>query len=357
MTDILAPFAYLLGKPTAQAKVKAQAKDFQVIENLGFDFSGEGEHFMVKIRKEGENTAYVANELAKACGVPSKNISWAGLKDRHAVTEQWLSVHLPKVGNEFDIVEFEAQHPAVKILETTRHNKKLRPGDLVGNAFVIRLVDVTNIEDVEGRLEKIQSLGVPNYFGAQRFGREGNNLSEARRWGRDNVRTRNQNQRSLYLSTARSWIFNHIVSHRIEENCFNQLIDGDIVQGVSNEPNINNELQWVDDSNLDALQQQLDKKIVQLTAALAGDNALPTTGKAQELEKPILDAEPDLMKLICGNRMRHDRRSVALYAENMAWQVEGDDVVVSFSLPSGSFATSILREVVNEIEIERVYNN
>lgn len=351
MTDILASFAYLLGKPTAQAKVKAHAKDFQVIENLGFDFSGEGEHFLVKIRKEGENTAYVANELAKACGVLSKNVSWAGLKDRHAVTEQWLSVHLPKVGGEFDIVEFEAQHPAVKILETARHNKKLRPGDLVGNAFVIRLVDVTNIDDVEARLEKIQSLGVPNYFGAQRFGREGNNLSEARRWGRDNVRTRNQNQRSLYLSTARSWIFNHILSHRIEENCFNQLIDGDIVQSINNEP------QMVDSSNLDVLQQQLGKKAIQLTAALAGDNTLPTTGKAQDLEKPILDSEPDLMKLICGNRMRHDRRSVALYAENMVWEVEGSDVVVSFTLPSGSFATSVLREVVNEIEIERVYNN
>ena len=170
-------------------------------------------------------------------------------------------------------------------------------------------------------------------------------------WGRNNVRTRNQNQCSLYLSTARSWIFNHILSHRIEENCFNQLIEGDIVHNINSEPQV------VDSSNFDVLQQQLDKKAVQLTAALAGDNALPTMGKAQELEKPILDSEPDLMKLICGNRMRHYCRSVALYAENMAWQVEGSDVVVSFSLPSGSFATSVLREVVKEIEIERVYSN
>ncbi|OEF27798.1 tRNA pseudouridine(13) synthase TruD [Vibrio rumoiensis] len=351
MTDILAPFAYLLGKPTAQAKVKAQAKDFQVIEDLGFAFSGEGEHFMVKIRKEGENTAYVANELAKACGVSSKSISWAGLKDRHAVTEQWLSVHLPKIGDELDIATFEAQHPSVKILETARHNKKLRPGDLVGNGFVIRLVEVTHVDDVVARLEKVKSLGVPNYFGSQRFGREGNNLSEARRWGRDNVRTRNQNQRSLYLSTARSWIFNHIVSHRIELQCFHQLLDGDLVH------NTNDEQLLVDEQNLETLQQQLNEKVLQLTAALAGDNALPTENKAEALETQFLDAEPDLMKLIRGNRMRHDRRPVALYADNMSWQVDGSDVVVSFSLPSGSFATSILREVVNEIEIERVYNN
>lgn len=350
MTDILAPFAYLLGKPSADAKVKAQAQDFQVIEDLGYEFTGEGEHFMVKIRKQGENTTYVANELAKACGVQSKNVSWAGLKDRHAVTEQWLSVHLPKQGDELDIAEFEAQHPQVKIVETARHNKKLRPGDLKGNKFTIRLVDVTDIQDVEARLAKIQSLGVPNYFGAQRFGKEGSNLSEARRWGRDNVRTRNQNKRSLYLSTARSWIFNHIVSHRIESECFNLLLDGDLVQDT------NGELVLVDESNKQDLQKLITDGKRLLTASLAGDNALPTQGEAEQLENKFLDAEPDLMKLIRGNRMRHDRRPVALYANDMAWNVENNDVVVSFSLPAGSFATSILREVVNEIAIERVYD-
>lgn len=349
MTDILAPFAYLLGQPVAQAKLKTKAEDFQVIEDLGFEFSGVGEHLMVKIRKQGENTTFVANEVARICGVPSKNVGWAGLKDRHAVTEQWLSVHLPNPEMNFDAAALEAQHPSIKVLETARHNKKLRPGDLVGNQFVIRLVDVTDIDDVTERLEKIKQSGVPNYYGSQRFGRDGNNLIEARRWGRDNVRTRNQNKRSMYLSTARSWIFNHILSHRIENSLFNQLIEGDLVQTAQGE------LQTVEANTLESLQSQLEQGSVFLTAALAGDNALPTHGPAQQLENQFLDAEEDLMKLIRGNRMRHDRRVVGLNADNMHWQVDGSDVVVSFSLPAGCFATSILREVVGVIEVERVY--
>ncbi|WP_153447596.1 tRNA pseudouridine(13) synthase TruD [Vibrio algicola] len=348
MTDILASLAYQLSTPIAQAKVKAQASDFQVREDLGFDFSGHGNHLMVRIRKQGENTSYVVNELAKACGVPSSNVGWAGLKDRHAVTEQWLSVQGAKAEG-FDITQFEADHPSVKILATAYHNKKLRPGDLIGNQFVIRLAQVSDINDVCQRLEKVKLNGVPNYYGAQRFGREGNNLEEARRWGRDNVRTRNQNKRSLYLSTARSWIFNQVVSHRIESQCFSQLLNGDIVM------NSQGNHQLVDQNNMAELQAQLDNETVQLTAPLAGDNALPTQDDAEALERPFLDAEQDLMALICGNRMRHDRRPVALFAQNLTWTHDDDSVTLSFSLPAGCFATSILRELINEIAFERTY--
>ena len=232
MSDILSSLAYLTGKPVASAKIKAQPEHFQVREDLGFAFTGEGEHLMVRIRKTGENTSFVANELAKACGVKSKDVSWAGLKDRHAVTEQWLSVHLPK-GETPDFSAFLAQYPSIEILATDRHNKKLRPGDLIGNEFVVTLSEVTDVEDVEQRLEKVKQVGVPNYFGSQRFGNDGNNLEEARRWGRENVRTRNQNKRSMYLSAARSWIFNRIVSARLENGVFDKFIDGDIAQTSS----------------------------------------------------------------------------------------------------------------------------
>ena len=95
MSDIMAQFNWLYGKPNGSGRIKVAAEDFVVQEHLGFAFAGQGEHFMVQIRKVGENTKYVVNELAKACGVKSRDVSWAGLKDRHAVTEQWLSVHLP----------------------------------------------------------------------------------------------------------------------------------------------------------------------------------------------------------------------------------------------------------------------
>lgn len=347
MTDILAELAYLHGKPSAQAKLKAQPEHFLVKEVLGYEFAGSGEHLMVKIRKTGENTTFVANELAKVCGVKSKDVSWAGLKDRHAVTEQWLSVYLPK-GDTPDFAAFEKQYPSIQVLETTRHTRKLRPGDLAGNRFAITLSEVTDTAAVLEKLALVSEQGVPNYFGAQRFGREGNNLEEARRWGRDNVRTRNQNKRSMYLSAARSWIFNQIVSARIESGRFNSLLDGDRVLA-------DGELLSVTDENRVELEQKLAAGAIQLTAAMAGDNALPTTGEALQLEQPLLDAEPDLMALIRGNRMRHDRREVVLKPQQMQYDSAGDAVTLSFSLPSGCFATSVIRELVEEIPVERHY--
>ncbi|CAK4070993.1 tRNA pseudouridine synthase D [Vibrio sp. 16] len=347
MSDILSSLAYLNGKPTATAKIKAQPEHFQVNEVLGYEFTGSGEHLMVRVRKTGENTSFVANELAKACGVKSKDVSWAGLKDRHAVTEQWLSIHLPK-GDTPDFSSFLAQYPSIEILETTRHNKKLRPGELAGNQFVVTLSEVSDVDDVVKRLESIAQTGVPNYFGSQRFGNQGNNIEEARRWGKENVRTRNQNKRSMLLSAARSWIFNRIVSARIEQGVFNQAIIGDLVQTPTS-------LVQVEENALDEVNRTLLAGNAELTAAMAGDNALPTQAQALELEQPHLDAEPDLMALIRGNRMRHDRRAISLKAQDFSWQTENDCVTLQFSLDAGCFATSIVRELVNEIEVERVY--
>ncbi|MGR6841465.1 tRNA pseudouridine(13) synthase TruD [Aliivibrio wodanis] len=347
MSDIMSNFSWLYGKPVATGKLKQLPEHFIVKEVLGFSFTGKGEHLMVKIRKTGENTKYVANELAKFCGVKSKDISWAGLKDRHAVTEQWLSVHLPK-SDHLKFALFEATHPGVEILEMTRHNKKLRPGDLLGNSFQLIATEVTDMDDVLARLEKVKVSGVPNYFGSQRFGHEGNNVTEARRWGRENVRTRDNTKRSFYLSAARSWIFNHIVSQRITEGYFSQPVDGDILldrsdrivnENVTSEENI----------------QKIQSGELSISAALAGDNQLPTTDTALALEQPNLDAEPDLMALICGNRMRHERRSVELHPENLTWSSEGDTLTLNFSLTSGSFATVIVRELLQEIEVERTY--
>jgi tRNA pseudouridine13 synthase len=185
---------------------------------------------------------------------------------------------------------------------------------------------VSDAEALKARVALVCDSGVPNYFGQQRFGHDGNNVSEAKRWGRDNVRTRNQNKRSLYLSAARSWIFNHIVSERLQQDCFNTELAGDIL----------------DETGM-------------ITAALAGDNALPTIDEAEKLEQSILDQEPDLMALIRGNRMRHDRRAIVLKPDSLNAQWDEDSVTLSFFLDSGSFATSILRELANVEEVERQF--
>ncbi|MGC9422710.1 tRNA pseudouridine(13) synthase TruD [Vibrio sp.] len=347
MSDLFSSLAYLYGQPIAKAKIKAAPEHFKVVEDLGYEFSGQGEHVMVYIRKTGENTSFVANELAKACGVKSKDVGWAGLKDRHAVTEQWLSVYLPGGGLP-NLATFEAQYPSIEVLAMTRHHKKLRPGDLRGNHFELLLTDVTDLDDVLQRLPAMAKRGVPNYFGSQRFGREGHNVTEARRWGRDNVRSRNQNQRSLYLSAARSWIFNHIVSQRINAGCFEHFIEGDIALKAG-------QTILVDSEQLAEFNHQLAQNHVQISAALAGDNALPTEKQARRIEQQVLDAEPELMALIRANRMRHERRAITLLPQHFRWEAENNTITLKFTLDAGSFATSVIRELVEEIPVERVY--
>lgn len=325
--------------------MKVQPEHFVVKEILGFAFAGAGEHLMVKIRKTGENTKYVVNELAKACGVKSRDVSWAGLKDRHAVTEQWLSVHLPGKPDP-DLSEFEATHPGVEILETARHDKKLRPGDLQGNGFELRLTELDQPQDVVARLEKIAALGVPNYFGEQRFGHHGNNVVKARRWGNDEFRVRDKSKRSFYLSAARSWLFNQILSARIEQGNVQTVLAGDYLQGPTAEQDGVSETVTAD------IQARVERGELVITAPMMGDNALPTTAEAEALEMAVVEQEPLLLKLIRDNRMRHERRPLLLQPQQMAWQQHDDTVTVSFVLPAGCFATAVVRELMIERELE-----
>ncbi|RWX53316.1 tRNA pseudouridine(13) synthase TruD [Photobacterium chitinilyticum] len=338
-------FSWLYGKPSCQGQIKVLPEHFVVKENLGFDFTGTGEHFMVKIRKTGENTKYVVNELAKACGVKSRDVSWAGLKDRHAITEQWLSVHLPGKSDP-DLTQFVADHPGVEVLETARHDKKLRPGDLAGNWFQLRLTELDMPQDVITRLEQIKLQGVPNYFGEQRFGHNGNNVAKARSWGNDEFRVRDKSKRSFYLSAARSWLFNMVLSSRIEQGKERTLLAGDSLLQHGDERGV------IAEPATAELQMQVDKGTMAITAPMMGDNALPTTADAEAFEMGIVEQEPLLLKLICDNRMRHERRSLLLKPQQMEWLLEDNELTVSFALPAGCFATAVVRELMIERELE-----
>ncbi len=342
MSSLLSPLQYRFSAPTATAQLKQQPEDFVVCESLGFDFSGSGEHFMVHVRKTGENTSYVANELGKFCGVKSRDVSWAGLKDRHAVTEQWLSVHLPGKADP-DLTEFVSTHPGIEILATARHDKKLRPGDLIGNRFVLRLRDVSNLPEVLARLPML-SQGVPNYFGAQRFGHDGNNVEQARAWGKGDIRVKDKNKRSFYLSAARSWLFNQILSKRLADNTVQVPMLGDWLESADDTRG------WALTEINDAVQARIATGEWAITGAMVGDNALPCTDAAAEMEWAILNEEPDLLKLVRDNRMRQDRRALLLFPQDLTWEQDGNDLVLSFGLPAGAFATALVRELIDTVE-------
>lgn len=185
---------YLHGKPQGTGLLKANPEDFVVVEDLGFEPDGEGEHILVRILKNGCNTRFVADALAKFLKIHAREVSFAGQKDKHAVTEQWLCARVP--GKEMpDLSAFQLE--GCQVLEYARHKRKLRLGALKGNAFTLVLREVSNRDDVEQRLNDICVKGVPNYFGAQRFGIGGSNLQGAQRWAQTNTPVRDRNKRSF----------------------------------------------------------------------------------------------------------------------------------------------------------------
>lgn len=354
MTDLLDSLSYLHQKPATFGTLKAEPSHFFVSETLSFTPKGEGEHFLVRIRKKGENTQYVANELAKACGVPSRDVSWAGLKDRHAITEQWFSVHLPGKSDP-DLNQFVEEHDGVEaILASTRHDKKLRPGDLIGNDFTLILSTLENTDTLEARLEAIKSQGVPNYFGSQRFGRGGNNLVMARQWGQNKLRVKDKNKRSFYLSAARAYLFNLVLDARIKDNLLYTPLLGDLLINTKKETLLVEDIEQA--KTLLACDNLISENIAPteniapsewlVSAPLTGDNALPTNADAQAFEQSIIDQEPDLLAIIRANRMQHDRRPLLLMPKKMSWQIKDDELTLSFSLPAGSFATALVRELI-----------
>lgn len=344
---MLPEFNYLYGKPTVTGFIKQHAADFNVVEDLGFELTGDGEHVLVSIRKQGENTLYVARELAKAAGVQAKHVSYAGLKDRHAVTEQWFGIHLPgKATPDFSVIETDQ----IKVLAVTRHNKKLRTGALKGNQFKLRLTELSSTDGLQARLEKIKQQGVPNYFGEQRFGREGNNIARARAmFAGEKVKDRNK--RSFYLSAARSLIFNEVVSQRIQQELWNKPLSGDCFM--------------LPGSNSFFAQEILDEDIITrvaqgelfISAPLVGKGNEITTAKANEFEQTVFTPYLDLISGLADAGLRQERRALMLRPENFSYEIEGNTLEVSFYLPSGTFATSIVREIIEERIVVREFES
>lgn len=275
---MLEQLAYLHGAPTARGILKAEAADFVVNEDLGFEPCGEGEHIFVRVRKTGENTAWVAGLLADAAGVNRNAVTWAGLKNRHAVTEQWFGIHLPgKAEPDLSVIESDS----IKILQAKRHNRKLRVGYLKGNYFTLRLTGLEQADGLEARLQAIAGQGVPNYYGEQRFGRDGNNLEAAKAMFAGK-RIKDRNKRSLYLSAARSMLFNAIVSARIEQGLAHQLLAGDCVM-LKGSHSI-----FSEESVTPELEARLASGDVQLTAPQRGRGRLASQGAAAEFEQAVL---------------------------------------------------------------------
>lgn len=329
--------AYLQKTPPKQtALLKAECADFVVKEQLGYDMSGDGEFVAVKVRKTDCNTLFVGEQLAKFAGISARNMSYAGLKDRKAVTEQWFSLQMPGQPTP-DFSQFSLE--GVEILEVTRHQRKIRIGSLQGNHFEILLRNAEETDELKVRLDFLAKNGFPNYFTEQRFGRDGNNLTQALRWANGEIKVKDRNKRSFYLSAARSEIFNLIVAKRIELGLAQQVLNGDILK-------LNGSHSWfvVDESeDLAQLQQRLAQQDVLLTAPLIGEEEK----SAVDFENEIFAQHQALFALMRQERMKAACRPILMQPQQFQWQFEPNGLRLQFALPAGSYATALIRELVN----------
>jgi tRNA pseudouridine13 synthase len=333
---------YLSCPPSISGLLKSVPEDFIVREQLGYEPLGEGEHIYLWVQKQGLNTAYLAEEIAKFSQLPLRAVSYAGRKDKHALCEQWFGVHKPGKAD-YDWNTFNV--PGATVLKAVRHNKKLRTGVLKGNQFELVIRELSSIEGLQERLEAVKTHGVPNYFGPQRFGDSkydprGSNLLLAEKM-LNGEEIRNRNKRSMAISALRSWLFNEFVSARLADNCYVQPLLGDAMSLAGSNSFFSADLI---DSNI---LQRLNKRDIQISAPMWGAGELDTTLNAAEYEHKLIDHHQRIKKTLEELGLKQERRPISLFAENMHWDIGETSLRISFTLPSGAFATSVLREIVN----------
>lgn len=334
-----ASLAYAWGKPAATGCMRQSPEDFQVTEIPLLEPDGAGEHVWLRIRKRGENTLYVAEQLSTLAGVHPRQVSFAGLKDRHAVTEQWFSVQLP--GKDEPPWE-DLNSATLTVLRHARHSRKLRRGALRGNTFRITLRDICgDPAELEYRLGVIAREGVPNYFGEQRFGRNGSNLQTADRLFSNPKLRLSRNKRSLILSAARSLLFNQVLSTRVNAGNWNTPLAGDAMQ-------LDGSHSYFIAGTIDAdLMERLATQDIHPTGPLHGRGENPSQDACRELEAMVLADHANWCAGLEAAGLQQDRRALRLKVADLGWQRgPSGELVLAFNLPAGAYATSVLREVV-----------
>jgi tRNA pseudouridine13 synthase len=352
----LAP-ARAFGAPPVHGRLRTEVEDFQVEEDLGFLPDGEGAHRLLKVEKRGANTEWVARELARRLDCPARDVGYAGLKDRHAVCVQWFSVPAPRAG-----LPAELSGEGFRLLEAHAHRRKLPRGALAGNRFRILVRDLDgDIAVLRERLGQIAACGVPNYFGPQRFGRAGANLALIaraaatlvtggdpaaaqpdraavalpRRWRHGNAGD------GFAISAARSLVFNAVASRRVADGSWQQLLAGDIA-------NLDGRGSVFAVAEVSAeLRARCTALALHPTGPLWGRGEPGSGGAVQALEQEVAAAFEAPCALAVAAGVAQERRSLRLPVRELEWELSGGRLRLGFALGRGSFATAVLRELVD----------
>jgi tRNA pseudouridine13 synthase len=332
------------GPPPLRGALRLVPADFAVEEMLGFEPDGSGQHRLIHLQKRELNTAEVADALARLAGVARSAVGYGGRKDRRALTSQWFSVDLAG-RDEPNWAKGLAEifGDRVRLLAVAPHRRKLRIGTLASNRFRIRIRGASGDRAAtEARWAQILAKGVPNYFGPQRFGERGDNVRQALAWFAGERLSR-RSLRDLLLSSARSALFNQLLAARVWEGSWDRPEYGDVLQldgrgswfvfGINDAP--------------DDIAHRVDEGDLHPTGPLWGAGEPATGERIGVLERSLSTAYPELTAGLVRFGLRQDRRALRVMPRDgqLLWQ--GDDLELTFTLPPGAFATSLLKELLH----------
>ena len=337
--------AHAFGAPPVSGALRREVGDFRVDEELGFEPEGSGPHHWLLVRKSGCTTAFVARILAERHAVAVREVGFSGLKDRHATTTQWFTV--PARPHARDPSPGELAE-GVLVVRRSRGRRKLRRGVHTGNRFAIAIRAVEG--DREGfadRAIRIARVGVPNYFGAQRFGRGAGNVAAAAGLLRGDARPSNRLARGLYLSAARSLLFNRVLHRRVEAGVWDAYVPGDAIviggarralaPGASPREG-GTAAQWVS-----ALRAHPTGPLWGLGASRA------VAAEALDLEREALAGCEGWQAGLEAAGVEGGRRALRVIPSNLEWEDLADGgLMVRFALPRGAYATVVIRELAGD---------
>ena len=332
---------YPYRRPLLNGRLKVAAEDFFVDEELGFEPTGEGEHLFIQVEKNGLTTHELIERVARDAGIRPRDVGYSGLKDKIAITRQWLSLHL--AGKIHHPVKLKADDYVV--LRQIWHDRKLRPGTHRFNRFnvLIRDVNQPGSKTIE-QIESIKTFGMANYFGRQRFGAVSDNVQQALQVFSNARKTRKltRNKKSLYLSALRSELFNQILSKRIELGIWREPLEGDVFM-LSGSQSIFQEL--LNDDIL-ARYRNFD---ISSTASLYGNGLGRLYGAALEIEKQVFADNADICSHLSAPGAKQQMRVLRIVVKDFSldYQVDKKQLRIKARLPRGSFFTSLLDHFID----------
>ncbi|MCB9175814.1 MAG: tRNA pseudouridine(13) synthase TruD [Caldilineae bacterium] len=334
------------GPPPASGRIRSTPEDFEVIEDLGFEPSDDGDYVILRVRKREANTQWVARQIAQVADVPPKHINYAGQKDRYAVTEQSFSILLPG-GGDPDWSRLAAE-PGIEVLDARRNRRMIRRGGLAGNAFTIVLRELAGPDGspvdrqaVEARLTALRERGLPNYFGPQRFGHGGGNLPRALAVFEGRLRERDRFKRGMYISAARSWLFNRVLAARVEAGSWDAVLEGDAMM-------LEGSRSFFKATEVDAeIRRRTAEMDIHPTGPLWGRGAPLVSGEALALETAALAGCEAWQRGLESVGTKQERRALRLPVRDLSWDwPDATALRLAFSLAPGAYATTVLAELV-----------